>query len=114
MIESLEIDESGYPSDNTILFIKCLNFDSHEEAKRFMRNDFVRLARELPYATVSSEKLDDDLDGKQMEIVFTTGGWSGCEDFIGAVLGNPILRILFYYQWNRGGRYVFRVPLRET
>ena len=113
MIDSLEVDKRGYPSDNILDSIRCLQFDGVEEAKRFMRSNFLRLASQLPYGTVRSEKIEDDLSDMQTEIVFATGGWSGCEDFINAVLENNTLR-MFYYQWNRGGRHVFRVPIRTT
>ena len=38
-----------------------------------------------------------------------TGGWSGNEDIINALLKNQMFKILWYYQWNRGGHYKFEI-----
>lgn len=111
IIPSLEIDKDGYPDEGIIEEIRALPF---EHARQFLREDFPLLAKELPCSSIRVKEVQDDdsLHGKELEIIFTTGGWSGCEDFISAVLGNFLLRV-YYWQWNRGGRHVFRVPLED-
>ena len=36
-----------------------------------------------------------------------TGGWSGNEEIIKAMLGNMLFCDIYYQSWERGGRYVF-------
>lgn len=38
-----------------------------------------------------------------------TGGWSGNEDIINNLLRNQMFRMMWYSQWNRGGRYRFEI-----
>ena len=38
-----------------------------------------------------------------------TGGWSGNEDVINALLKNTMFKIMWYSQWNRGGHYRFEI-----
>lgn len=38
-----------------------------------------------------------------------TGGWSGNEDIINALLKNQMFKMLWYYQWNRGGHFIFEI-----
>ena len=113
MIESLEIDRDGYPDDAAIDAITSMGEGDwdFEEAERFMRNDFARLAKELSYASVWEETVED---GDEHEIGFTTGGWSGCESFINAVLSVKPIRMMFYYSWTRGGRYTFRFRKKKN
>jgi hypothetical protein len=46
---------------------------------------------------------------KPGEYLFSTGGWSGNEDIIGAMQENWILWSTTWMQSNRGGHYVFEV-----
>lgn len=40
-----------------------------------------------------------------------TGGWSGNELLIEALLQNQMFKIMWYSQWNRGGHYRFEIDL---
>ena len=40
-----------------------------------------------------------------------TGGWSGNESLIYALLNNQMFKVMWYYQWNRGGHYRFEIDL---
>jgi hypothetical protein len=44
------------------------------------------------------------------EVVFITGGWSDNEDIINHIMMNEkLLQVLVYEQWNRGGKFIFRI-----
>lgn len=44
------------------------------------------------------------------EVVFITGGWSDNEDIINHIMMNDkLLQVLEYEQWNRGGKFIFRI-----
>lgn len=112
-IDSLEVDADGYPSDAALERIRALESDGPAEWKRFMLEDFERLAEELPYAAVKAfTRKHDYFRGKDVRrIEFATCGWSGCEDFIGAVLSVKMIEMLYYVEWRRGGLHVFEVPM---
>jgi len=40
-------------------------------------------------------------------VKFITGGWSGNEDLIDALLENDIFETMWYDQWQRGGKFTF-------
>lgn len=95
----LEI-EDGYPSEGAIEAVRCVGFS---QARQWLREEFPALAEQLPCAYV---EVDEDEEG--MKIDFSTGGWSGCEDLIGAVEAN--LALSYYIRsWQRGGHYVIHV-----
>lgn len=46
----------------------------------------------------------------------STGGWSGNEDIIGAMMSNRIFWLMFWEQSRRGGHYIFspiRIPISD-
>ena len=43
-----------------------------------------------------------------------TGGWSGCEDVIGALQRNFVFQALCWQSSHRGGLHIYRVPLEIT
>jgi len=52
----------------------------------------------------------DDLHNKPVvKLELHTGGWSGNEDIINALLKNQMFTMLWYSQWNRGGHYKFEI-----
>lgn len=104
-IESLDV-ENDWPSDEPLDRIRAIGLD-FEAASRFLAEDFERLAGELVHATVGREP--DEYDPGWDLIHFSTGGWSGCESFIEAVLEVEAIRALHYEAWQRGGHYTFRV-----
>src|SRR5690606_11853039 len=112
MIDTLKIDADGYPSERALRKIRALRKATPGDLKRFMLEDFVDLGRELPYARCEAFERQDEYTSPVLRIEFATGGWSGCEDFIEAVLSVPLIRLCYYAEWKRGGLHVFEVPLR--
>lgn len=106
--DEIQIDGDGYPDDVTLDQIRAAS--AIEDGAAWMRETFPRLAAELPYGSVNVTDVTDFLGKPIKRIEFHTGGWSGCEDFINAVLGNLMLHMMFYAEWRRGGLHVFEVP----
>jgi hypothetical protein len=42
-------------------------------------------------------------------LILITGGWSGNEEIVGAMLENRMIKSIYYYQWTRGGKYIFEL-----
>jgi len=56
----------------------------------------------------------DDRRGLVKKVVFATGGWSGCERLIEAVLQNPKIKAQYYIpELSNGVVYTFFVPVKE-
>ena len=104
MIETLEVDDAGYPSEAALEKIEALKDADPREIWEFMRHRFVTCGRELNHG-----KCEVSEDSGIMRVEFVTGGWSGCEDFVGAVLSVPLVQLVYYAEWKRGGLHVFEV-----
>lgn len=96
MIDIIELDDDGYPTDESLEKIEKLE---HEEAERFVASlpDI-----KLPYASI--HKYEEDGEAR---ISYSTGGWSGNESIINAMLKNFYINQFMYYSWHRGGHHVF-------
>ncbi len=103
-----ELDINGYLSDN---FIEEIAMIGYADSYQWLLNEFPKIAKILPYATINIEIIHT-LDGlqKEKEIHFSTGGWSGNEDFINAIINHVFLRQYLKLQ-QAGGHYVFKIPL---
>jgi hypothetical protein len=107
--DTLDVDSDTYPSDERLEQIASGDAIG-EPGRLWMLQIFPILAGELaPYAVCRIE--DGDYHGKPVKVIsFSTSGWSGCEDFIDAVLRNLLLNAMYYAAWRRGGHFVFEVP----
>ncbi len=105
--DTLDVDDDGYPDDARLEQIRTA--DSVGTGGRWLIETFPELAKSLGYASCEVTDGLDILDHPEKRITFSTGGWSGCEDFIAAVLGNLMINMMFYYSWQRGGHYELRV-----
>jgi hypothetical protein len=56
---------------------------------------------------VKKEWKNDKIWGWQYHVTFITGGWSGNEDIIRALLKNTFVELLCYNEWKRGGLHGF-------
>lgn len=97
----------GYPTDEWLEFIKQYRPD---ESMPIM--DFVETLRDTWEYRESHFKLDEPV-GDKRNLVLITGGWSGNEDIVSAVLSNLWLKEIYmkYMMWQRGGAYYFEVKL---
>ena len=107
--DDIGTDQDGYPDDAKLRQIT--EADAVAGGARWMVETFPLLAGTMrPYAHCEVFDTLDAMDRPAKRIEFSTGGWSGCEALVNAVLGNPWLRV-HYYSWRRGGHYVFEVPV---
>lgn len=102
---TLDVDD-GYPSERAIESVKTIG---RKDATRWMQECFADMANELPCSFVGITSKNG-----VAEVSFSTGGWSGCEEFIRAVLGNFWLRRHLVTE-RCGGHYKFEVkePVRR-
>lgn len=99
-VTDLQIDSDGYPSEIALHTITRIR---QRYAALWMREEFAQLARSLPYSSVIERTIRE-----RKMVTIATGGWSGTEDFIAAVLRNAFLSSHLVEKSN-GGRFVFDV-----
>jgi hypothetical protein len=104
--DTLDVDENDYPDDERLKEIS--QADAVGVGGRWLVKVFPGLVESLSYGTVTVTELEDETS-----IRVATGGWSGIEDLIAAVLGNALLRLMYYAAWNRGGVHFFVVPHKD-
>jgi hypothetical protein len=98
----------GYPTDDTLEAIESWGIKDFQDAIDLM--EFVGMAWSYPDRWKVERQWEDDLGHKKARYIFSTGGWSGNEDLVGAMENNPMLRILGPWSWQRGGHYEYRLP----
>ncbi len=104
---NLEVDQDEYPLESTLVAIR--EADDWEGAQAWMLEVFPTFSEKVSYSSCRIEEAESSLGSPVKHICFSTGGWSGAEDFIEAVVGNLAIRALHYVEWKRGGHYVFEV-----
>lgn len=106
-------DADGYPTDETLARIREWPIDTMAAAAAAM--DFVGRAWSYPkYWECEAEWPDPDWPSHpRRRYVFSTGGWSGNEDLVGAIEANQMLQMIGAWSWRRGGHYEYRFPLPE-
>lgn len=91
----------GYPDEKELLlvrewpaddFISLMSFVESMWAYRGYRREIIK-----------------EYKSTIIEWTLTTAGWSGNESIISALLANRLFRMMWYYSWQRGGKYVFRI-----
>lgn len=87
----------GYPEDDDLAQAKALPFD-FEEGARWMLDQFEATG-------IGSGSLESD-----GTLTLHTGGWSGCEELIGAAM-ESIWWMRWWYSTTRGGHFIFGDPV---
>ena len=106
--DTLSVYSGPYPDEDRLAQISAA--DSIKDGPRWLVDTFPKLVTELaPYGQCEVTHGVGILGNPEFVISFSTGGWSGCEDFIDAVLQNTMLNVMYYSAWKRGGHYEFRV-----
>ena len=100
-----EFDKFGYPIEATLQVIR--NWDYRGQAHRGLL-DFVRGAWNRDYGNIEVFPPYPSLDDNE-RWVFVTGGWSGNEMLIDALMENMMFYSQRWYQSTRGGRYEFHI-----
>lgn len=115
-----EVDDDGYPTDESLNSLQNYLSESLENSytavATWLVKEFPKLAMSIPYGRVEVRKIEDynskgEKGSSYYEIEYSTGGWSGQESFIYAVLESPFVKMLYHYAWERGGHYKFRIPV---
>jgi hypothetical protein len=112
LIASYEADE-GYPAEAWIDRFNALPFTAitPAEAADFLVNRLPEIAKTIScMQVVISDDKDEYRDEPLKRIEYITGGWSGAEDLIGAMLKQLWIRQR-HTLWKRGGYFVFEVTV---
>lgn len=97
------MDNEGYPEQQELDKIRAWDYKDvfamlDYIAERWNYGDWL-FKREWKY--------DDLYKRHELHLELHTGGWSGNEDIINAILENLWFKILWYAEWSRGGHYKF-------
>lgn len=109
VISWFEVDEDGYPTDDSLKRLGSVNFEP-PYAAQFLYEEFEQIVNQIPCASIWFVEGKDILDHPNTLIHFTTGGWSGAESLIGVLLSNFWIKH-YHCMWKRGGLYVFDIPV---
>ena len=93
------MDKDGYPQDNEIKFLT-------EIPTSDFKNNAIEILRLFETTGYGGGKVFDNKDGT-VSLELYTGGWSGCEDMIGALAENKIWWLMFWQESKRGGHFLF-------
>ena len=99
----VEFDDAGYPTDKTLDIIR--EWDDLTPSGRVALLDYVQEAWRYP------ERVDRWVGNEEKKLIqynFSTGGWSGNEDLIGALMDNNVFWLLCWHSSRRGGHYTFQ------
>jgi hypothetical protein len=93
---------AGYPTKEVLNKIKTWKVYKAKDCHEIL--EFIKKLWYYPkYITV----VDDPELGKAWHI--STGGWSGNEEIIGALMDNHVFWAISWYSSKRGGHYIFGV-----
>jgi hypothetical protein len=100
------IDSKGFPTEESLLFLR--EYKTEQPFK-----DIIELIRYLWHYADWGFVLHRKYKGKQ-KLELHTGGWSGNEEIIQAILSNIYLTHFHmkYYMWKTGGHYYFEIEYK--
>lgn len=105
------LGDEGYPHDIELQRIRDWPVNAKlDELLKLM--DYVR-AR-WSYPEYWKEADIEEYGRPQREYTISTVGWSGNESLIGVLEENTWFNIIAPYSWQRGGHYVYRIPLERN
>ena len=98
------LDEEGYPTEEALDMIASWN---HKDIQGWF--DFIRSLWAL--TEWKTEEVSVGYGDRMVtRYTFGTGGWSGNEDLIGAMMRNKVVWLVTWVQSRRGGHYIFEDP----
>ncbi len=108
----MSFDKDGYPTQDTLNKIEQWITTETKQVHELMQyvRDHWNFA-DCGYWQESQKK--DDCGTQVICYRLATAGWSGNEDIIGALQENILFWTRFWEQTNRGGAYIFEVPIAE-
>lgn len=101
---SFSLDEDGYPTEEFLKFLREYTYDVMPIL------DVLQIIKENWMYPDWGFKLGNKRKG-EYKLELHTGGWSGNEDTMEAILSNVYFRHfrMYYYKWLTGGHYYFKV-----
>ena len=106
------LDSDGYPTEAALERIKKWDFKDNSGPVDLL--EFVRsIWWSADWGFRGPERTTGPIRGKVLRFRLSTGGWSGNESIIGAMLGNAVFWLMCWQQSRRGGHFVFDVPDKE-
>jgi len=99
------MDSDGYPDEMELERIEKWDAKDFPALLDFMED--LHIYKDY----IKREVIKEDFKPRRpiLQWTFSTGGWSGNESLIYALLNNWMFKSMWYYSWRRGGRYVFRI-----
>lgn len=97
---SPEFEADGYPTDRTLRTIEAWTIRTPEDYRAFRK--FCEAGIRPPYGVVR-----DTTDRGKRARKMATGGWSGNESIMNAMLRNPVFHMIGYIYQRRGGVLVY-------
>lgn len=96
------MDAEGYPEEKELRMIRKWDVKDFPALLQFIEerwcyNDFIK------------RNAIKERNSLYLEWTLITGGWSGNESLVSALLGNRLFEMAWYYEWRRGGKHVFRI-----
>jgi hypothetical protein len=91
-------DQDGYPSGQTLTVIEDWAYTDIAGLIQFISPYFKQHGAVL-------DGCEPDID--ENLIALSTGGWSGCEDIIGAMKNNQVMWAVHWFSSRRGGHHKF-------
>jgi hypothetical protein len=101
------MDKDGYPEEKELKLIQKWNV--HDVMNLI---DYIEERWWMPDWGFKKEWGRDYSNDNTLYLELHTGGWSGNESIIHALLKNTFFNIMFYSQWNRGGHYKFEINMQ--
>jgi len=99
------VDNEGYPEQRDLDLIRAWDCEDVFNLINYLYNCWHFQA----WGFKQEWKYDNILNSYKLHLGLHTGGWSGNEELMGALLDNNILRSLWYAEWRRGGHYKFEI-----
>ena len=99
----------GYLTDTWLDRLRAFEF-SPQDGAQFLAW-LPNIKPHLACCTINRSHGETDLGSPADFIEFHTGGWSGAEELIAAMLEHFWIRY-FHTKWSRGGHYTFEIPTK--
>ena len=103
------MDSEGYPEEKELRMIRKWDVKDFPTLLQFVEE------RWTYHDFIKREVIKDKILKKDyLQWTLITGGWSGNESLVNALLGNQLFEMCWYYEWTRGGKHVFRIDPRNV
>lgn len=90
------MDSDGYPTEEELQMIRDWDVTT--------KDGYVAL---MDYIKAQCWYYPEFIVNNGLEYTLRTGGWSGCEDVIGALQDNKMFWIFYWKSSTRGGKHIF-------